>query len=205
MAIVKAGLLGGFSGKIAGVVGGRWKNKQYARAYVVPANPNTAAQQAKRTRFRLCGLFGQTIVGNVLNIYMDQFLRGMSGYNWFMKTNLARFVAPVDYTSVIVTHGTLFAAQITMATFSANTVSVDFSTALGSNGLATDKVYLCVYDKSIGRMYFAADEVARSAGHIECFATDATAANLTAYLITARRDTTGAVTMVSDSASGGLA
>jgi hypothetical protein len=45
MSKVNGGLLGTFSGKIGGMVGGSWKGIQYARGYVVPSNPNTDAQK----------------------------------------------------------------------------------------------------------------------------------------------------------------
>jgi hypothetical protein len=44
-------LSGGFYGKIGDVVGQRWHNKRYIRAYVKPSNPNTPAQQRNRSLF----------------------------------------------------------------------------------------------------------------------------------------------------------
>ena len=44
-------LSGGFYGKVGDVVGQRWHNKRYVRAYVKPTNPNTPAQQTNRGMF----------------------------------------------------------------------------------------------------------------------------------------------------------
>jgi hypothetical protein len=44
-------LSGGFYGKVGDVVGQRWHNKRYIRAYVKPTNPNTPAQQKNRSLF----------------------------------------------------------------------------------------------------------------------------------------------------------
>ena len=44
----------GATGQIAKtMVVGTWRGIDYARQYVVPANPRTTAQQANRTRFAL--------------------------------------------------------------------------------------------------------------------------------------------------------
>lgn len=56
MAVVKAPLLSlGASGKLAGtIVFGTWKGRKVAREYVIPANPQTAAQVTQRGYFTDC-------------------------------------------------------------------------------------------------------------------------------------------------------
>ena len=44
-------LAGGYYGKLGQTVGQRWKNKRIIRAYVIPRNPRTEAQQANRYSF----------------------------------------------------------------------------------------------------------------------------------------------------------
>ena len=44
-------LSGGYYGKLGETVGQRWKNKRTIRSYVIPRNPRTEKQQAKRVRF----------------------------------------------------------------------------------------------------------------------------------------------------------
>lgn len=54
MAKIREGILGGLSGKVGTVVGGRWRDVDYIRskpAYV--RNPNTEGQQRQRARFKL--------------------------------------------------------------------------------------------------------------------------------------------------------
>ena len=202
MAVLRGGLLGNSSGKVAGIVTGQWKDKNYARAYVVPSNPNTAAQQAKRTRFKLCALFGMSIVGNILQPYMDTFLRSMSGFNWFIKTNIALFVGTITYSNIIVTKGSLFAAAVGSLTSGAGVIHAAFSAALGSNGLASDKVYACLYHHTTGRMFFASAEVLRSAATIDIPFTAGLTGAFTVYIITARRNTVSlVVTAVSQSSA----
>jgi hypothetical protein len=202
MARLTGGLLGTSSGKIAGIVTGRWKNIQYARAYVVPAFTESDSQIAYRLRFKLTALFAIAILGNVLQPYMDKWIRGMSAFNWFIKTNIALFVDVIDYTMVKLTHGTLFAAAIGTVTNVEEVVTIPFSMALGSNGLATDLVYACVYIPATGRMAFAEAEVLRSTGTIDVALPVGTTGDVFAYAVTLRRDEdTDEVTKVSDSSS----
>jgi hypothetical protein len=201
MAKVKAGLLGHFSGKIGGAVGGQWKNVSYARAYVKPANPNTDAQKAKRSRFKLCALFCQGIVGLILNSYMDPFLRGMSGYNWALKTNIALFPDLADVTLAKICHGPLFPAVPSVALDTVGVCAITFATGIGPNGKTTDLVYACVYNNTTGVWTFAPAEVLRSAGTISVTMDTETEMDKTAFLVTCRRNASTAVTLVSDSQS----
>lgn len=91
MAKIKAGILSKVSGKVAGVVGGTWKGTNYLRELVKPANPNTALQQAQRSKMRACVRCARTLTGDVFKPYLDKFLKNMSGYNWFVKNNIAKF------------------------------------------------------------------------------------------------------------------
>jgi len=147
-------------------------------------------------------MFALLILGAVLQEYMDQFIRGMSAYNWFIKTNKDQFVEAPDFALVQVTHGTLFSAAITNVSNVANAVTITFSSALGSNGLATDKCYACVYVENTGGMSFAAAEVARSVGTIGVTLPAGSTGDITAFLVTCRRDVdTEAVTKVGDSSA----
>src|SRR5690606_2396552 len=94
MGKIRSGILSRVSGKVAGVVGGNWKNVAYLREYVVPANPNTAAQAAQRAKFSACVAFAKPLVGPIFQAYTDKFQKNMSGYNAFIKSNISLFPAP---------------------------------------------------------------------------------------------------------------
>lgn len=54
MAKLKSGILGGISGTVGNVVGGRWRGIDYIRSKPASVkNPNTEAQQQQRMRFKL--------------------------------------------------------------------------------------------------------------------------------------------------------
>lgn len=168
MGVIRAGILSRVSGKVAGVVGGTWKNKAYLREYVIPANPNTTPQQVQRAKMSVGVAFGKPLVGQVFNKYTDKFERGMSGFNRFIKDNMALFLAPVTYASIKVTNGKLWPPQAVIAELAATTVTIGFASAdLGNNGAGTDKIYAVVYDSISTLWHFAAAEVARSTGTID--------------------------------------
>lgn len=163
MAKLRSGILGNIRGKVAGVVGGQWKDINYLREYVKPANPDTASQQAQRSKMSLCVTFCKPLVGPVFNAYTDKFQKSMSGFNRFIKDNIAEFDGSTDYPVLVVTSGTLFSNVITAAGYNSGTgdTIIQWDEDLGNNGALTDKVFGAVYDMSSGLWAFASAEVTR--------------------------------------------
>jgi hypothetical protein len=202
MARLRSGILGQLRGKVAGVVGGQWKDVNYIREYVKPANPNTTAQQIQRSLMSYAVAFAKLFTGPVFNVYVDKFQKSMSGFNWFIKQNIASFVYPPELDSLLMTTGKLSFAGISTCTRAPGnaTINVAFGTGLGSNGLATDRVFACAYDKTLGIAWFAAAEVLRSAASIQVNVSTASSnTDLAVYLWVCRRDTNNNVTIVSQS------
>jgi hypothetical protein len=168
MAILRSGILGHTSGKVAGVVGGKWKNKSYIREFVIPANPNTTPQQVQRGKMRDCVAFAKALVGQIFNTYGDKFQKGMSGFNYFIQQNIALFDGSPTWASIKVTFGKLWQATILTVVKVSGTCTITWDPAsLGNNGAATDAVYACAYRLTTGLWYFATAEVARSTGTID--------------------------------------
>jgi len=168
MAKLRAGILGQVSGKVSGVVGGTWKDKNYVREYVIPANPNTAGQQLQRGKFGRAVDFCKPLVGPVFNVYTDKFQAKMSGFNFFIKSNIAEFTDPPVYANVKVTEGKLFYARITSVSgdVALNKVQFQTSVSLGSNGAADDGVYAVALNVDTGRWGFIGAEYDRSGGDV---------------------------------------
>lgn len=173
MGKILSGILSKVSGKVAGVVGGSWKDVAYLRAYVKPANPNTAAQQVQRTKFSDAVEFSKPLVGPVFNAYTDRFQKSMSGFNFFIKRNIDIFDGSPDYDAIKLTEGTLAPIASPEMTRTATTFTISFSVNYGNNGLATDKMFAAVYRPSNGVWYFAAAEVDRSTQTIDVEAVSA--------------------------------
>jgi len=91
MAKIKAGILSKVSGKVAGVVGSTWKGQNYLRELVKPANPNTPLQREQRGKMASVVACARHFTGDVFRPYLDKFLKRMSGYNWFVRENIAKF------------------------------------------------------------------------------------------------------------------
>jgi hypothetical protein len=165
MGIIRAGILSRVSGKVAGVVGGSWKDKAYLREYVIPANPNTTPQQTQRSKMRIGVAFAKPLVGQVFNHYTDRFERGMSGFNRFIMDNMALFLTPITFNLIKMTNGKLWGVPTAVVTCAAGDIAFTFTAGdIGNNGHATDKVYSCAYDATTGIWYFQAAELARSFG-----------------------------------------
>ena len=96
MATIKQGILGAFSGKVAGVVGSSWKGIPVMKSLPPSvANPKTAKQIEQRSRMSACTAFSQSVLADVIKPLNDRFASRMSGFNAFTSRNIANFEAGV--------------------------------------------------------------------------------------------------------------
>jgi len=97
-------LLSDVRGKTGNIVYSRNSFSPYIRSHVIPTNPNTASQQAVRSTFSTVSQHWATLTNaqrqtwkvqarevSRLNIFGDSVV--LSGYNWFMRSNINRLVA----------------------------------------------------------------------------------------------------------------
>ena len=140
MGTIKQGILGGFSGKVGGVVGTSWKGIGIMKAMPLSvANPKTAAQVANRDRNTGVLRFAQGVGTTLIRKYWNRFAKGMSGYNDFMSVNYdcynpttLIYTASKMFTSVgkllqqSITSLTLSGATNLVANFPARTASSDY-------------------------------------------------------------------------------
>jgi len=199
MATIQAGILSNVRGAVAGVVGGVWKGTNYVRARVTPANPQTEAQTEQRNKMAAAVAFGKLILGGILQPFVDPFQKTMSGFNWFIKHNIAYFGESIDYSSMQVTDGVLYAGQLGSALTEVNNISVDWNTGLGSNGLATDLVTAIAFYPTTGAVYQVATPVLRSAGSLDIPVTGMTEGGTAHVWVVFYRLDGSKVTMVSNS------
>jgi len=187
MGKILAGILSGVSGKVAGVVGGKWKDVNYLRAYVKPANPNTEDQQIQRSLFGSAVAFAKLLVGQIFNVYTDKFLKSMSGFNYFIKHNIEYFTDPITYQSIKITEGKLFFGGVSAAIYAGSDVTVAYSDAYGSNGNGTDLITGVLHNKAIGKFYFPESEGTRDGGAMTFSpGSGLSAANLVVYIFAAQ-------------------
>ncbi len=92
MAVINQGILGGFSGKVANVVGTSWKGIAVMKALPLSvANPRTAAQVAQRTKMAGCVAMLQPILSQVIKPLNDRFAGKMSGFNYALQASISAF------------------------------------------------------------------------------------------------------------------
>lgn len=204
MAKINGGILGTMTGKVAGVVGGTWKDKNYIRAYAKPSNPNTVNQQVQRSMFANCVSFAKAILGQVINPFVDPFQRGMSGFNYFIKQNVANFDEWSGWNKVLITFGKLFMPTPTSVVCADGVITATMPTDLGINGAATDGLHLVVaetdQDNALLQVYVNSVSATRADGAVECsIGGSGFGRSFQAFVFYDQKDTKDRLTMVSDS------
>lgn len=117
MAVIKQGILGGFSGSIGSVVGSAWKGIAVMKSKPLSvANPKTAGQITNRTAFALAASIASLLLADWVKPLWDRFASKMSGYNSFIQSNVEFMLNGVitDFSLLIMSVGKLS----TPATFS---------------------------------------------------------------------------------------
>ena len=179
MGIIKRGILGGFSNKVANVVGSSWKGINTMRALPLSvANPRTSAQVTNRNSFSYFSKIGSDVLSTIIQPLLNRDAKYMSGYNKFIKLNKQAYdlggLAGWAQNPVI-SDGVL-SATITNATATAgqtNIVVTAPTTLANAKDSATDKMFACVIvyptaDTNLANAnaYGIGGSVARSAGSI---------------------------------------
>jgi len=151
MGIIKRGLLGGFSGKVANIVGSSWKGIAVMKSLPLSvANPRTAGQVAQRNRFKGVVGWASILLASICKPLWDRFAQQQSGYNAFVSANVDSFtIAGVPLpNAIIISRGSLTGVDIQSLGASAATAQItmviqDNSTV--GNASATDELYLVAY------------------------------------------------------------
>jgi len=131
MGKIKQGILGGFSGKVAGVVGSSWKGINVMRAMPISvANPRTTAQITQRNKFSSSIYFAKKILSTAIKPLWDRWAVQMSGYNAFIARNI-EFFGP-DYllqpANLVFSEGKMAATPIDSITYDSvnNTLTLNW-------------------------------------------------------------------------------
>lgn len=94
MAKIKQGILGGFSGKVANVVGTSWKGRAVMKSQPLSvANPRTEAQQEQRGKFSKIAELASAVLTQFVQPVENPISGNISGYNLFCKDNKGAFNA----------------------------------------------------------------------------------------------------------------
>ena len=116
MGKIYQGILGKVSGKVGSVVGSSWKGIATLRIYNnVVANPRTAGQIAQRSAFKEFSQLAKSLLVGLIKPYWDKKALRMSGYNSFIKTNLANGAATDLINKFVASKGNLTTHVLTIS------------------------------------------------------------------------------------------
>lgn len=169
MGVIKQGILGGFNGKVGTVIGASWKGISTMRA--IPqsvANPNTPAQAAQRTKFRMIQLIASALLATIVKPFWDRFAVRQSGYNVFIATNIDQMTVAGRPTGgqFLVTKGSLQPVEQVMIENdpTGTTIDVEWVSNTGkSNALVTDKIGIVLWNYTKNEFGFSIGDVTRAA------------------------------------------
>lgn len=152
MGIIRRGILGGFSGKVANVVGSSWKGIAVMRALPLSVtNPRTVGQVEQRSAFSIISKFASSILTTWVKPLWDRSSQSMSGYNAFIQQNVdfVKKDKALDIKNLVMSRGKLGQTATTgMGSAVANQVGLEWdSTPVGSFQMSTDKLYALVFNE----------------------------------------------------------
>ena len=172
MGVIKQGILGGFSGKVANVVGSSWKGIAVLKSLPLSvANPNTAGQQAQRGAMTQIVAASRLLLASLIQPYWNPFSQKMSGYNAFVKENIDTFTTSgfTTFANFFSTRGSLLNVVVSSATADASDSEVVVNWADNSgtaDALATDEAVICYYNATQDYWVVDAGNAVRSDGTI---------------------------------------
>jgi len=114
MGVIKQGIMGGFSGKVGGIVGSSWKGIAVIKAMPLSVSqPNTTKQINAKEKFANTVNAATSILVDVIKPLLDRTAVKMSGYNAFMQMNKGCFdqLGMKNYSSLKVARGRLAAGS----------------------------------------------------------------------------------------------
>jgi len=154
--------LGNLTGRLAGMVGASWKGIDYIRKMVIPANPNTVAQQGTRTVFAWLVEKGRRINSTILKNYVIPKPKKMSPFNMFIKRNQPMIDAgAVTIGDMVIGKGGLYAptSVLTEADSTTEEVTLTWTGEKQGEALDTDTVLCMAWNATQDLYYFSTDKV----------------------------------------------
>lgn len=150
MAKINQGILGGFSGSVANIVGSSWKGIAVMKAKPLSvANPRTAKQVAQRVKFRAGSELTTSLKNLIIKPFWDRFATRMSGVNAWMSQNVEKYsdTGAPDLSTLVMSKGNIGVQEVTSVEYDTSNhhLTADWSgESTPANGLDTDEAAVCV-------------------------------------------------------------
>jgi hypothetical protein len=160
MGKIKRGILGGFSGKVANVVGSSWKGISVMKSLPLSvANPKTASQVAQRTKFKAVVAFAVAILSGVIKPLWDRFAQLESGFNAFISENVGYFNADGTYdpSDIVISKGKMEATNLNtvVANETSGAVTYNFDSSTGNPlALPSDQSFVVIQSDDTKEILF---------------------------------------------------
>lgn len=154
MAKMKQGIFGGLSGKVGNLTGSSWKGTPVVKSRPQSvAYPATTGQVAQTTKMSAIVAFSKSILSGWIKPLWDRAAVGMSGYNAFVKANIAEFADGVinDYANLIMSRGTMASTPFVAPTVENGDVDLTVTwnpAGIAGLQLSSDVAYLCVINET---------------------------------------------------------
>lgn len=151
-AVIKRGILGGFSNKIGNIVGTSWKGIAIMKSLPLSvANPRTAGQVTQRGLFGYASQFASFFLSTMVKPLWDRFAQQESGFNAFVKANINALNggSGQSWADVVFSKGKLDqdSGISIVIDASADTIVVTRTSVAGTGlALSTDKIYMAFTD-----------------------------------------------------------
>lgn len=169
MGKIKSGIFGGVSGKVGNLTGSSWKGIPVIKSRPQSvAYPATTGQVQQTTKMAAVVSFSKQILSSWIKPLWDRAAVQMSGYNAFVRANIAEFADGVidDYSNLIMSQGTMASTPFQIEppkTGDSGVIVVWDPLAVSGLQLASDSAFVCVINKMTGEVAVSSD-VLRSAG-----------------------------------------
>lgn len=173
MAKIKQGILGGFSGKVAGVVGTSWKGRAVMKSRPLSvSNPKTDAQVEQRGKFSDIAELASKILTTFVQPVENPISGDISGYNKFVRDNKGAFDGNHELVAAdfVCGGGKLPFAESTSTTLeiSGGTTQLGWSNAAGTSAIRlTDKAYAAAFTEDGSLLGVSSGTATRNSGAID--------------------------------------
>jgi hypothetical protein len=154
MGKLSSGIFGGVSGKVGNLTGSSWKGIQVVKSRPQSvAYPGTAGQVAQTTNMSAIVSFCKLILSSWIKPLWDRSAVKMSGYNAFVRANIAEFADGVidDYSTLVMSQGTMASTPISgvsvALTYDEVNVTWEASSVSGLQN-STDIAFACVINET---------------------------------------------------------
>ena len=174
MAKIKQGILGGFSGKVANVVGTSWKGRAVMKSQPLSvANPRTEAQQEQRGKFSKIAELASAVLTQFVQPVENPISGDISGYNLFCKDNKGAFDASnkIVAANLVCGGGKIANATPSLGVFDSgeDTISMVWTNPADMSALRlTDKAYGVFVSEDGSQVFVSDGNDLRSSEDITC-------------------------------------